>query len=172
MNKSYGTKFSVVRSHFCIAMDRYSAGVATCSSPHRLLREHVRSLPAISGKIVVDATTNILSQYSSWLVHLTRNLVNHTKMCSDLGSGSRCCAFYSATGFIFTVRSIYYSILILYIFVCVTIGVYHHKLIVFQRECIVLTGCPKIHRLLLNLCWQNADICSVFFFRNWLTFIF
>ena len=24
-------------------------------------------------------------------------------MCSDLGSGSRCCAFYSATGFIFTV---------------------------------------------------------------------
>ncbi|GKY98528.1 hypothetical protein MPSEU_000809900 [Mayamaea pseudoterrestris] len=23
-------------------------------------------------------------------------------MCSDLGSGSRCCAFYSATGFIFT----------------------------------------------------------------------
>ena len=27
-------------------------------------------------------------------------------MCSDLGSGSRCCAFYSATGFIFTVRSV------------------------------------------------------------------
>jgi hypothetical protein len=24
-------------------------------------------------------------------------------MCSDLGEGSRCCAFYSATGFIFTV---------------------------------------------------------------------
>ena len=25
-------------------------------------------------------------------------------MCSDLEEGSRCCAFYSATGFVFTVR--------------------------------------------------------------------
>ena len=28
----------------------------------------------------------------------------HTTMCNDVGEGSRCCAFYSVTGFIFTVR--------------------------------------------------------------------
>ena len=45
-------------------------------------------------------------QYTTYSVYngCSNTLVRHIKiMCSDLGSGSRCCAFYSATGFIFTV---------------------------------------------------------------------
>ena len=40
---------------------------------------------------------------SAAATHLNSDLT----MCSDLGEGSRCCAFYSAVGTLFTVRSIW-----------------------------------------------------------------